>query len=91
VNIDGDVAPCCGPAALWSATCARSPTQQGPAPCWWLHARVTIDGALHEACAKCPQLAMFGDVPYEAASFRGTYAALADHKRKKQERAEKPR
>ena len=50
----------------------------------------TITAALHPACAKCPQLAMFGDVSYEPASFRGTYAALADHRKKKQERTDKP-
>ena len=36
----------------------------------------TLDGELHPACAKCPQLAMFGKASYDDVSFQGKYAAL---------------
>jgi len=91
ISIDGDVAPCCGLGRPVVGNIRANPDLRAifADPVLVGMREGTIDGNLHSACAKCPQLAMFGDVSYEDASFRGTYAALADHRKKKQERAEK--
>lgn len=91
VAINGDVAPCCGLGRPVVGNLREQPDLRAifADPVLVQMREGTMTGELHPACAKCPQLAMFGDVSYEVASFRGTYAALADHRRKKQERAEK--
>jgi MoaA/NifB/PqqE/SkfB family radical SAM enzyme len=92
VSIDGDVAPCCGLGRPVVGNIRANPDLRAifASPVLVQMREGTLTGELHPACAKCPQLAMFGDVPYDVASFRGTYAALADHRRKKEERAKKP-
>jgi MoaA/NifB/PqqE/SkfB family radical SAM enzyme len=93
ISIDGDVAPCCGLGRPVVGNLRKNPDLRAifQDPVLVGMRAGTLSGELHPACAKCPQLAMFGNVSYADASFRGTYAALADHRKKKQERAEKPR
>jgi MoaA/NifB/PqqE/SkfB family radical SAM enzyme len=90
ISIDGDIAPCCGLGRPVVGNIRRNPDLRAifDDPVLVQMREGTLDGHLHPACAKCPQLAMFGNVSYDDASFRGTYAALADHRRKKQERHE---
>jgi MoaA/NifB/PqqE/SkfB family radical SAM enzyme len=92
VSIDGDVAPCCGLGRPVVGNIRANPDLRTifADPVLVQMREGTLSGDLHPACAKCPQLAMFGDVAYADASFRGTYAALADHRRSKEERARKP-
>jgi MoaA/NifB/PqqE/SkfB family radical SAM enzyme len=93
VAINGDVAPCCGLGRPVVGNLREQPDLRAifDDPVLVQMREGTLDGNLHPACAKCPQLAMFGGVSYADASFRGTYAALAEHRRKKQERSENPR
>ena len=35
-----------------------------------------VTGQLHPACAKCPQLAMWGELDYESCDFTGSYGVL---------------
>ena len=78
VAINGDVAPCCGLGRPVVGNLRRN-FDLGAifmAPELVGMREGTLDGDLHPACARCPQLAMYGNVDYRAADFRGRYGAL---------------
>jgi MoaA/NifB/PqqE/SkfB family radical SAM enzyme len=84
VAINGDVAPCCGLGRPVVGNLRQNFDLQSifMAPELVGMREGTLDGDLHPACAKCPQLAMYGNVDYQAASFRGRYGALDGMKKK---------
>ena len=83
IAINGDVAPCCGLGRPVVGN-LRERFDLGALfmdPVLVGMREGTITGDLHPACAACPQLAMYGGVDYDAASFRGRYGALDGMKR----------
>lgn len=87
IALNGDVSPCCGnerpvvgnlreqfdPQALFMAD-EMQQMREG-----------MRTGKLHPACARCPQLAMFGDLSYEDSSFQGKYGTLDGLRKKRKD------
>ena len=74
----GTVAPCCGLGrpAVGDLRADLDLKKLFGHPTFAAMREGMIAGKLHEACARCPQLSMYGALDYRNASFTGTYASL---------------
>ncbi|MEW6074047.1 MAG: radical SAM/SPASM domain-containing protein [Planctomycetota bacterium] len=72
IALNGDVSACCGQRRPIVGNLRQDFDLQRlfSSPLMVRMREGTLDGQLHPACAACPQLAMWGGVPYEDASFR---------------------
>lgn len=78
IALDGTVAPCCGPGRPDVDNVNRNPDLQAmfDHPILADMRKGMVSGDLHAACAKCPQLSMFGALDYAASDFTDTYDTL---------------
>ena len=90
IALDGTVAPCCGPGRPDIDNVNRNGDLSAifDDPVLAEMRAGMISGDLHPACAKCPQLSMFGGLDYGAGDFSGSYHALEGELAKRRSTAE---
>jgi MoaA/NifB/PqqE/SkfB family radical SAM enzyme len=93
IALDGTVAPCCGLGRPEVDNLRKNPDLKRvfAHPVLAGMREGMVKGDLHPACAKCPQLSMYGELDYQSADFNSTYhsldAALAEQRAKKNQPA----
>ncbi|MFQ5503758.1 MAG: radical SAM/SPASM domain-containing protein [Planctomycetota bacterium] len=78
IALDGTVSPCCGTGRPEVGNLRENYDLKKI----FMHPTLArmregmVTGDLHEACARCPQLSMFGQLDYEATDFTNEYSSL---------------
>lgn len=78
IALNGDVSPCCGLGRPIIGNLRENYDFKAILgdPVYVGMRRGMVTGSLHAACARCPQLAMYGGLDYDASRFQGVYGAM---------------